>query len=54
MGNVVTSSRETIEDFKEEWLLDSQENKYLDISRKISHSQYLKVLIFSNSKKRRI
>lgn len=46
MGNVINGNANpnAVEE-SEEWLQDLRANRVLDFSRKVSHSQYLKVFI---------
>lgn len=48
MGNVMISSFKNTEEIQPEWLIDSQQRFILDLSRKVSHNQYLKVNLLSN------
>jgi hypothetical protein len=44
MGNVMGNTSQLEKDVEnEEWLKDLQENRTLDFSRKVNHSQFLKV-----------
>lgn len=44
MGNVMGNASQLEKDVEnEEWLKDLQENRILDFSRKVTHSQFLKV-----------
>ena len=43
MGNVVNGNAPNQLEESEEWLHDLRTNRVLDFSRKVSHSQYLKV-----------
>ncbi len=46
MGNVIGNSSQLEKDVEtEEWLRDLEDNLTLDFSRKVTHSQFLKVSI---------
>lgn len=47
MGNVIGNASPVEKDEgTEEWLKDIQENRILDFSRKVTHSQFLKVIYY--------